>query len=86
MTQQQFGDQIGFRNIHIHYVETGKTHPSEDFLKRVASTFNISYNWLMTGTGDMDMPNEALVDDRLIAWLKENPEIVLELRRRGGLG
>ena len=85
LTQQQFADQCGCHKNQVYRIETKQTHPSEDFLKRVASTFNISYNWLMTGTGDMDMPNEALVDDRLIAWLKENPEIVLELRRRGGL-
>ena len=54
-------------------------------MKRVASTFNISYNWLMTGTGDMDVPEDATLDDQLIAWLKENPEIIRELRRRSGL-
>ena len=63
LTQQQFGDQIGFHKNHIHYVETGKAHPSEDFLNQVADTFNISYDWLMTGTGEMDVTDEALVDD-----------------------
>ena len=29
LTQQQFGDQVGFHKNHIYYVETGKTHPSE---------------------------------------------------------
>ena len=38
----------------------------------------------MTGKGQR-RASEDPVDDRLIAWLREHPEIARELRNRGGL-
>ena len=37
-----------------------------------------------TGVGEEEGKRD-LVDDALIAWLKENPDIVKELRKIGGL-
>lgn len=84
LTQEQFAKAIGYSKIQIHYVETGKVVPSNELLNRVASAFHISYEWLMTGEGKVDV-EEAVVDDALIAWLKKNPEVVRELRSRGRL-
>ena len=42
---------------------------------------NVSYLWLRTGEAEERDP----VDDRLIEWLRRNPEVARELRIRGGL-
>ena len=38
---------------------------------------------VLTGSGEME--NEAVIDDRLLEWLKNNPDVIKELRIRGGL-
>ena len=84
LTQEEFAKKIGYSKIQIHSVERGKVIPSNQFLEKVANVFSVSYEWLMTGKGQR-RASEDPVDDRLIAWLREHPEIARELRTRGGL-
>ena len=70
--------------IYVHTVESGKGYPSNEFLSRVSSVFGISYNWLLTGEGE-EMSDEAVVDDKLIEWLRRNPDVVRRLRIEGNL-
>ena len=85
LTQEEFADRIGFHKNQVHYVEVGKSYPSDDFLWKVSSRFNISIDWLKTGTGDMAVEPIDRVDEELINWLRQHPEVVNELRARGGL-
>ena len=39
----------------------------------------------MTGHGDRKDVLEDKIDDKLISWLNEHPEIIRELRMRSGL-
>lgn len=82
LTQQQFADRIGFHKNQVCYVEGGKSIPSDDFLKKVAIEFNVSLHWLKTGCEDDDSER---VDDKLIEWLEEHPEVVRRLRVESGL-
>ena len=68
----------------MYYVETGKNSPSDEFLNKISSAFSVSYEWLRTGEGQIDAVDDP-VDDKLIEWLRRNPEIARELRIRGGL-
>ena len=84
LTQKGFADMIGYSKRQVYSVEANKAIPSNDFIRKVASCFNISYNWLMTGTGDIEA-SETAVDEELIEWLKKNPDVVKELKIRSGL-
>ena len=83
MTQIQFCLAIGYSKMQVSFVELGKANPSNTFLQKVASTFNVSYDWLLTGQGKTEA-EEVDLDDALIEWLKRNPEVVKELRVRSG--
>lgn len=85
LTQDQFADATGYTNIQIHLVESGKVNPSDKFLRRVCETFDVSFEWLMTGTGEMYGIHEDRVDENLLDWLNKHPEVIRELRRRSGL-
>lgn len=85
LTQGEFADRIGFHKNQVHYVEVGKSYPSDDFLWRVSAQFHISFNWLKTGTGEMEAETVDRVDEELINWLRQHPEVVNELRARGRL-
>ena len=84
LTQQKFADAIGYSKRQVYCVETNKVTPSNDFLRKIATCFNVNYDWLLTGVGDIEI-KEAIVDEKLIEWLKKNPDIVKELRIRSGL-
>ncbi len=84
LTQDAFARKIGYSKIQVHSVEKGKVIPSHQFLEKVASEFEISFEWLCTGVGSMEVM-EYRVDDSLVSWLNDHPEVVRELRIRGGL-
>ena len=81
LTQAEFGERIGFHKNQVYNIETGKSIPSENFLSSVSREFKVGMDWLVTGRDDLKDP----VDDKLIDWLRRNPEIARELRIRGGL-
>jgi len=85
LTQEEFGERIGFHKNQVHYVEVGKSYPSDDFLWHVAKEFSVNIDWLKSGTGEMKAGHVDGIDDDLIQWLSEHPEVVSELRTRGGL-
>ena len=84
LTQEQFGKAIGCSVTYIHFVESGTNIPSFDFLNKVSSVFGISYNWLLTGEGE-EKENIKPLDDELINWLNEHPDVVRRLRIKSGL-
>ena len=81
LSQAEFAERIGFHKNQVYNVENGKSIPSDEFLSAVSREFNVSYLWLRNGDSDDRDP----VDDRLIEWLRRNPEVAMELRIRGGL-
>ncbi len=84
LTQKEFADTIGYSHRQVYSVEANRVTPSNEYIRKIASTFNINYNWLMTGSGEKEVV-EAVVDEELIEWLKKNPDVVKELRIRSGL-
>ena len=84
LTQAEFGDRIGFHKNQVYNVETGKSIPSDDYISSVALKFQVSVNWLKTGEGEKSAVTPE-IDDRLLEWLKNNPDVIRELRLRGGL-
>lgn len=85
LTQEEFAAATGYTNVQIHLVESGKVKPSDKFLHKVSETFEVSQEWLVTGVGDRKAHRVDKVDERLISWLNEHPEIIRELRMRSGL-
>lgn len=85
LTQEEFGKRIGYSPMQISYIETGRTSYSDELTHRVASTFSVNYEWLMTGVGEMHSPVEDELNDELIAWLRVHPEVVKELKVRSGV-
>jgi len=84
LTQDEFARRIGYSKIQVLSAEKGKIVPSNQFLEKIVSEFKLNPNWMFTGTGPIDL-QEQCVDQQLIDWLNDHPEIIKELRRRGGL-
>lgn len=84
LTQENFALSIGYSRMLIHFIEVKESMPTNEFLSKVSSVYEVSYNWLLTGEGEQKA-GEAVVDDKLIEWLKKNPEVVRRLRIESGL-
>lgn len=65
-------------------MKLGKLLSSNSFLHQVAAVFGINYHRLLSGEGHIEATTEG-VDERLISWLRDNTDVVMELRIRGGL-
>lgn len=85
ITQEQFGNTIGYSKMQVCFIETGKSKPSDAFMQRVADAYGISLEWIKTGSGTMAVVPRDDVDDRLIEWLRSHPEAVKDIKRRYGL-
>lgn len=59
LTREEFAQQLGFKSRgKIDNLELGRTEPDEAFLKLICNTFQVNYQWLINGNGDMFAPLE----------------------------
>ena len=84
LTQKEFASKIGYTTNQVDYVEVGKVNPSRQYLRKIATTFSVNFDWLLTGKGEKEM-KEVEVSEELISWLRKNPDVVEELEIRSGV-
>lgn len=53
LTQQKSADKLGIARGNIAAYEVGKNAPSDAVISLICTKFNISEDWLRTGTGEM---------------------------------
>lgn len=53
LSQQKFADKLGIARGNIAAYEVGKNAPSDAVISLICTKFNISEDWLRTGTGEM---------------------------------
>lgn len=59
LNQSMFAESIGVSRVHLSHMEAPdyKMMPSKPVLKRLCDTYNVNYEWLMTGNGDIYKKN-----------------------------
>lgn len=62
LTQRQLGDALGIRDSAISKIEKGENALTEQNIRAICREFNVSYEWLSTGRGEMfeDLPETLL--------------------------
>lgn len=56
ITQQAFADSLNVSKSTIESIEYGRREPSDRTLKDICRVYNVSYEWLTTGNGEMYVP------------------------------
>lgn len=84
LTQEEFASALGCSTLQISFLETGRTNYSDKIVSKITSVFGVGSDWLLTGVGEMYGNQEEELDDELISWLKEHPEVIRELKVRSG--
>lgn len=66
LTQDDFAKKIGLSKNFVWMVEKGERTPSERTLKDICREFNVNYDWLISGEGEMfqddDSDAQAIID------------------------
>lgn len=62
LTLDKFGEKIGVQSSAISKLEKGRVKVSEQMSKAICREFNVNYNWLMNGQGEMfiELPQTIL--------------------------
>lgn len=64
ITQEDFSKKLGTARNTIANYEVGRREPMEATIKSICREFNVNYDWLKDGEGDMfDAVPETLVDE-----------------------
>ena len=56
LTQQELADQLHIKRTNIANYESGLSSPTDSVIALICREFNVSEEWLRSGTGDMFVP------------------------------
>ncbi len=60
MSPAEFAEEIGVQRSSISHIISGRNKPSLDFITKIKSKFpDIEWNWLITGSGEMLIKEDA---------------------------
>lgn len=59
LTLEKFGERLGVRKNAISAIENGRNSLSDQMLKSISREYGVSEAWLLDGTGDMFLNEDA---------------------------
>ena len=71
LSQRAFGEKIGIKKASMSSIEKNKSNPSTQTIKLICIEFNVSYDWLLDGVGDIFLENNDSIHER-IKFLRKN--------------
>ena len=74
ITQGELGKVCGVGDTAISKLEKGGSKVTERNIKAICNEFNVSYNWLVDGVGDIFVED----DDSVIELLKKDSRVCVE--------
>lgn len=67
LSQEEFGEKIGVARNTIANYEIGNRTPKDVTLKSICREYNVNYEWLVNGTGDMFI-SDSLIDNLIAKY------------------
>lgn len=61
ISQQDFANAVSISRTHISKIENNQDKPSSKLLRTIAEEYNINYEWLTEGTGEMCLNEEEVL-------------------------
>lgn len=65
LTQKEFGQKLTLAQTYLSQIEKGDRDVTEKIQKLICLTFNVSENWLHTGTGEMFIESDSTIVSQL---------------------
>ena len=65
ISQGEFGSKIGIKKASVSSMEKNKSNPSTQTIKLICIEFNVNYDWLVDGVGDIFIKNNNSIHERI---------------------
>ncbi len=78
LSQAEFGRELGVSRDVIGNIEYERVEPKHVFLEHLCRVFNINYDWLYSGSGDMfkkDIASNKELEEAIELFSKLNPNL-----------
>lgn len=62
ISQGEFGSKIGIKKASVSSMEKNKSNPSTQTIKLICIEFNVNYDWLVDGVGDIFIENNDSIE------------------------
>ncbi len=78
LTQQEMADQVGMHITQVKRYEAGQAQPSVEILKRIATAFHVTADWLIFEEEERDLPNSLQLKFEAVAQMSDEDQRTIQ--------
>ena len=78
LTQQEMADQVGMHITQVKRYEAGQSQPSVEILKRIATAFHVTADWLIFEEGERDLPNSLQLKFEAVTQMSDEDQRTIQ--------
>ena len=74
LTQQQMADTVGMHITQVKRYESGQAQPSIEILKKIATAFHVTTDWLVFEENERDLPNSLQLKFEAVTQMSDEDQ------------
>ncbi len=74
LTQQEMADTVGMHITQVKRYEAGQAQPSIEILKKIATAFHVTTDWLIFEEGERDLPNSLQLKFEAVSQMSKEDQ------------
>ena len=78
LTQQQMADTVGIHITQVKRYEAGQAQPSVELLKKIATAFNVTTDWLIFSEDERELPSNLQLKFEAVSQMSESDQQVIQ--------
>ena len=78
LTQQDMADKVGIHITQVKRYEAGQAQPSVELLKKIATAFNVTTDWLIFEESERDLPNHLQLKFEAVTQMSEEDQRTIQ--------
>ncbi|MCP4491933.1 MAG: helix-turn-helix transcriptional regulator [Gammaproteobacteria bacterium] len=78
LTQQQMADKAGMHITQVKRYEAGQAQPSVEILKKIATAFNVTADWLIFEEGERDLPDGLQLKFEAVSQMSKDDQHTIQ--------
>jgi len=78
LTQQQMADTVGIHITQVKRYEAGQAQPSVELLKKIATAFNVTTDWLIFSEDERELPNDLQLKFEAVSQMSKDDQQVIQ--------
>ncbi len=79
LTQQGMAATIGMHITQVKRYEAGQAQPSVEILKKIATAFHVTTDWLIFDEGERDLPNNLQLKFEAVSQMSDEDQRAIQL-------